>query len=186
MYPQPTSPGLTNNLVTTPTRTQDWNQFDARIDHVQSERNNFLGRYSRSETATVNPYTFEPVQLAGVSKAVGLGAEDTFAGPSELLAEHAVFGWVHVLSPSVGPDTRVGYNHFNLDFTQADVLEGDQLGEQLGVPNANQQIGQDGIPIFTPTGYTGIGHSRSLPLLPPRAHLSIRHESDVCARHAHH
>ena len=163
-YPQPTSPGLTNNLVTTPTRTQDWNQFDARIDHVQSERNNFLGRYSRSETATVNPYTFEPVQLAGLSKAVGLGAEDTFAGPSELLAEHAVFGWVHVLSPSVVLDTRVGYNHFNLDFTQADVVEGDQLGEQLGVPNANQQIGQDGIPIFTPTGYTGIGHSRSLPI----------------------
>ena len=32
------------------------------------------------------------------------------------------------------------------------------------MPNANQQTGQDGIPIFTPTGYTGIGHSRSLPI----------------------
>ena len=41
---------------------------------------------------------------------------------------------------------------------------GDQLGEQLGVPNANQQLGQDGIPIFSPANYTGIGHSRSLPI----------------------
>ena len=60
--------------------------------------------------------------------------------------------------------TRAGYNHFNLEFTQADVVSGDQLGEQLGVPNANQQLGQDGIPIFSPANYTGIGHSRSLPI----------------------
>ena len=54
-YPMPTSPGLSNNLVTSPTRTQDWNQFDVRIDHTQSERNNFLARYSRSKTATDQP-----------------------------------------------------------------------------------------------------------------------------------
>jgi outer membrane receptor protein involved in Fe transport len=33
------------------------------------------------------------------------------------------------------------------------------------VPNANQQDEQNGIPIFSPAGYTGIGHSRSLPIL---------------------
>ena len=57
-YPLPTTSALANNLVTTPTRTQDWNQFDVRIDHTQSERNNFLGRYSWSKTSTINPYTF--------------------------------------------------------------------------------------------------------------------------------
>ena len=160
----PTSPALSNNLVTTPSRTQNWNQFDVRVDHTQSDRNNFLGRYSWSKTSTINPYTFAPVQLQGVSKAVGLGNEDTFAGPSDLWAEHAVFGWVHVFSSRLLLDTRAGYNHFNLEFTQADVVTGDQLGEQLGVPNANQQLGQDGIPIFSPANYTGIGHSRSLPI----------------------
>ena len=164
-YPRPTTPALANNLVTTPTRTQDWNQFDGRVDHSQSANDSFLGRYSRSQTATTNPYTFPPVQLAGLSKAVGLGNEDTFAGPSELLAEHAVFGWSHVFSPRLLLDSRFGYNHFNLEFTQADVVAGEQLGEQLGVPNANQQDAQAGIPIFSPAGYTGIGHSRSLPIL---------------------
>src|SRR5207237_2937891 len=38
-YPMPTSSALANNLVTTPSRTQDWNQFDVRIDHTQGERN---------------------------------------------------------------------------------------------------------------------------------------------------
>ena len=163
-YPMPTSSALSSNLVTTPSRTQNWNQFDVRVDHTQSEQNNFLGRYSWSKTSTINPYTFAPVQLPGLSKAVGLGNEDTFAGPSDLLAEHAVFGWVHVFSSRLLLDSRAGYNHFNLDFTQADVVSGDQLGEQLGVPNANQQLGQDGIPIFSPANYTGIGHSRSLPI----------------------
>ncbi len=163
-YPLPATSALTSNLVTTPTRTQDWNQFDVRVDHTQSAQNNFLGRYSWSKTSTVNPYTFAPVQLPGVSRPIGLGNEDTFAGPSDLLAEHAVFGWVHVFSSRLLLDSRAGYNHFNLEFTQADVVSGDQLGEQLGVPNANQQIGQDGIPIFSPANYTGIGQSRSLPI----------------------
>jgi hypothetical protein len=164
-YPMPSSSALSNNLVTSPTRTQDWNQFDVRVDHAQSDRNNFLARYSWSKTATVNPYTFAPVLLPGLSKAVGLGNEDTFAGPSALLAEHAVIGWVHVFSPRLFLDSRAGYNHFNLEFTQADVAPGDRLGEKLGVPNANQQDAQNGVPIFSPAGYTGIGHSRSLPIL---------------------
>src|SRR5436309_6053613 len=84
------------------------NQFDVRIDHTQSQRNNFLGRYSWSKTATVNPYTFAQVQLPGVTKPVGLGNEDTFAGPSALFAEHAVFGWVHVFSPRLVLDSRFG------------------------------------------------------------------------------
>jgi outer membrane receptor protein involved in Fe transport len=164
-YPAPTSSGLSNNLVTSPTRTQDWNQFDVRVDHNENEGNHFLARYSWSKTATTNPYTFPAVQLPGVSKAVGLGNEDTFAGTSGLTAQHGVLGWVHVFSPRVVLDSRLGYNRFDLDFAQADVEVGDELGEQLGVPNANQQDEQNGIPIFSPGGYTGIGQSRSLPIL---------------------
>ncbi len=45
-YPLPTTAGLANNLVTTPVRKQNWDQFDVRIDHNHSERNTFFGRYS--------------------------------------------------------------------------------------------------------------------------------------------
>ena len=36
-YPLPATSALANNLVTTPSRTQNWNQFDVRVDHTQSE-----------------------------------------------------------------------------------------------------------------------------------------------------
>ena len=42
-YPAPTSAGLSNNLVTSPTRTQDWNQFDVRA-RPQPERGEPLPR----------------------------------------------------------------------------------------------------------------------------------------------
>ena len=185
-YPMPATSALVNNLVTTPTRTQDWNQYDVRVDHTHSAGDNILGRYSWSKTSTVNPYTFAPVQLPGVSKAVGLGNEDTFAGPSDLWAEHAVFGWVHVFSSGLVLDTRVGYNHFNLEFTQADVAPGDALGEQLGVTNANQQDAQNGIPIFSPANYTGIGHSRSLPIFRHERMFQSVVNLIFSRRHAHH
>src|SRR5215510_6754047 len=164
-YPLPTSTALVNNLVTAPTRAQDWDQYDVRVDHNHSERNTFFTRYSWSKTVTTNPFTFAAVQLPGLPKAVGLGNEDTFACASTLRAHHAVINWVHVLSPQMILDLRAGYARFQLDFTQADVEANDQLGVKLGVPNANQQEQQNAIPIFSPAGYTGIGHSRSLPIL---------------------
>ena len=62
---------------------------------------------------------------------------------------------------------------------------GDQLGEQLGVPNANQQDGQDGIPIFSPANYTGIGHSRSLPIFRHEKTFQCCDQPDLCRRQAH-
>src|SRR5688572_16232800 len=47
-YPMPTSSALSNNFVTTPSRTQNWNQFDVRVDHTQSDRNK-IGRASCRE-----------------------------------------------------------------------------------------------------------------------------------------
>ena len=164
-YPLPTSSALVNNLVTTPKRSQDWDQYDIRVDHTHNDKHSFFGRYSWSKTATTNPFTFAPVQLPGLSKAVGLGNEDTFAGTSTLRAHHAVLNWVYVISPRLILDLRGGYARFDLGFTQADVEANDQLGNKLGIPNANQQEQQNAISIFSPAGYTGIGHSRSLPIL---------------------
>lgn len=164
-YPLPTSSALVNNLTTTPKRSQDWDQYDIRVDHNHNEKHSFFGRYSWSKTSTTNPFTFAPVQLPGLSKPVGLGNEDTFAGTSTLRAHHAVLNWVYVISPRLVLDVRGGYARFNLGFTQADVEANDQLGNKLGIPNANQQEQQNGISIFSPSGYTGIGHSRSLPIL---------------------
>ena len=117
----------------------------------QSANDNFLGRYSRSKTATTNPYTFprraarRPVEGGRARQRGHLRRTVRACSPSTRCSAGS-----HVFSPRLVLDSRFGYNHFDLDFTQADVEVGDQLGEQLGVPNANQQDEQAGIPIFSP------------------------------------
>jgi len=163
-YPLPTSAGLTNNNVTNPTKTQDWNQFDVRGDHQVSGADSMFVRYSWGKTETVQPLTFAAVSIPGVSRPIGIGNEDTFAGTAALTAQHAVLGWVHTFSPTLIADLRFGFNRFRLDYTQEGSESGDPLGNQLGVRNANQHETARAFPIFSPAGYTGAGHSRSLPI----------------------
>ena len=109
-YPLPTSAALSNNLVTVPDAHPGLEPV-RRAPRPHPERARQLPR----PLLLVEDGDHEPVHLprraaAGVSKAVGLGNEDTFAGTSGLVAQHAVLGWVHVFSPRLVLDTRVGYN----------------------------------------------------------------------------
>ena len=164
-YPLPDRPVLTNNYTTAPKEKQDWNQGDGRIDWNWNDRNTVFGRYSRQDTASTRPSTFAPVTLPGIDKPVSLGNEDTFAGTSALSAYHDVLSWVRTLSPTFIMEAKMGFNRFHLDFRQEGAEAGAKLGERLGVRNANQGPNSDGIPIFSPAGYTGIGQTRSLPII---------------------
>ena len=66
--------------------------------------------------------------------------------------------------PSSDLQRRAGHNRFKLDYTQEGSEFGEPLGNLLGVPNANQHETARAFPIFSPAGYTGAGHSRSLPI----------------------
>jgi hypothetical protein len=164
-YPQPMTSGLANNHTSTPKERQNWDQGDGRIDWNWSERNTVFGRYSQQNTATTRPSTFAPVTLPGIDTPVSLGNEDTFAGTSSLKAYHSVLNWVHTFTPTFIMETKMGFNRFNLLFLQEGASPGAQLGEKLGVRGSNQGPNSDGIPIFSPAGYTGIGQTRSLPII---------------------
>lgn len=164
-YPLPTRAGLVNNHTSTPKERQNWDQGDGRIDWNWNENNTIFGRFSRQDTATTRPSTFAPVTLAGIDTPVSLGNEDTFAGTSNLIAYNAVLSWVHTISPTFILEAKAGFNRFNLLFLQEGATPGAQLGEKLGVRGSNQGPNSDGIPIFSPSGYTGIGQTRSLPII---------------------
>lgn len=164
-YPLPQNSALFNNHTSTPKERQNWDQGDGRIDWNWNERNSVFGRFSRQDTSTTRPSTFEPVSLPGIDVPVSLGNEDTFAGASNLKAYHAVLNWVRTITPTFIVEAKMGFNRFNLDFRQEGASPGAQLGEKLGVRNSNQGPNSDGIPIFSPAGYTGIGQTRSLPII---------------------
>jgi hypothetical protein len=163
-YPLPTSAAIVNNYRTNLSQKQNWNQGDVRVDHQFTPNDNVFARWSIQHTETIVPYTFPAVQIPGVSKAVGVGNEDSFAGPAFNPTQHAVAGYTKVLSPRLVNDFRVGFSRFVLDYTAEGAEDGGNLGVQLGVPNSNTNPLQSVFPIFSPSGYTGTGHSRSLPI----------------------
>ena len=164
-YPMPQVDRLTANHVSNPKEKQRWDQGDGRLDWNWNDRNVIFGRFSRQDTLTTRPSTFPNSQIPGFEGRVGLGNEDTFAGDSLLKAYHSVLSWTRTFSPTLIMEAKMGFNRFNLDYRQEGASEGARLGEKLGVPRSNQGPRSDGIPIFSPAGYTGIGQTRSLPIV---------------------
>ena len=164
-YPLPQTSSLTDNYVSILKDVQRWDQGDGRIDWNWNEKNQVFGRFSRQDTVTTRPSTFPNVTVPGLDTPVSLGNEDTFAGDSTLHSYNAVVSWVHTFAPSLVLEAKMGFNRFNLDFRQEGATPGAQLGQKLGVPNSNQGPQSDGIPIISPTGYFGIGQTRSLPIV---------------------
>lgn len=164
-YPLPQRSGVANNQTTNPKEAQDWNQGDGRLDWNWNDRNTIFGRFSRQDTTTTRPSTFPGAQIPGFNSPIGLGNEDTFAGSSALKAYNTGATWIHTFSPGFLLEARMGFSRFDLTFLQEGASPGAKLGEKLGVPNSNQGPNSDGIPIFSPSGYTGIGQTRSLPII---------------------
>lgn len=164
-YPLPTGPGLVNNHTSSPKERQRWDQGDGRIDWNLNERNNIFGRYSQQNTISTRPSTFVNSTIPGLDGKFGLGNEDTFAGDSTLKAFHIVTNWIRTWTPTFIMEAKMGWNRFDLTFLQEGAAPGAKLGEKLGVRNSNQGPNSDGLPIFSPAGYTGIGQTRSLPII---------------------
>jgi hypothetical protein len=164
-YPLPLRPGLANNYTGSPKEAQNWDQGDLRADYNLSSRDQIFARYSRQDTTTIKPSTFAPVTVPGMSEPVSLGDEGTFAGTSILVTHHNVLSWTRTISPTFLLDARMGFVRYDLNYSQEGASDGAKLGEKLGVPNSNQGPRSDGIPIFSPAGYTGIGQTRSLPIV---------------------
>src|SRR6185312_15292832 len=102
--------------------------------------------------------------IAGISHPVPIGDEASFAGISANPVQHAVADYTHIFGPSLINDLRVGFQRFRVDYTLAGTTPTENLGDELGVANSNPNALQTGLPIFSPSGYSGTGMSRSLPI----------------------
>jgi outer membrane receptor protein involved in Fe transport len=162
-YPLPDLPGLVNNQLTKPILRQKWDQGTLRIDYNLSDKDNVFGRVSRQDTITKPPSTFGLRNVPGMSEPVALGDQGTFAGDSNMKSYHATLTWARTFTPTFLMEAKMGFGRFDLDYTQEGATPGAQLGEKLGVRGSNQGPQSDGVPIFSPSGYNGIGGSGSVP-----------------------
>lgn len=163
-YPLPTGPGRFNNYSSNRVQTQSWNQGDIRIDHQITPKDMIFGRYAIQNTQTTAPNTYPATTIAGLDKPVNLSDEASFAGTSYQPAQHFVASYLRIVSPTVVNDFRVGFNRYRMDYAPSDYAPGAALGNKLGVPNSNVTPREQNLPIFSPSGYLGIGQTRSLPI----------------------
>jgi hypothetical protein len=163
-YPTPINSSRFNNYLANLVQNQQWNQGDVRIDHQITPRDNIFARWSIQNTETRVPSTYPTTTIPGLSQPVNLADEASFAGTSYSPDQHAVASYAKVLSPRLVNEFRAGFSRFRLDYIADQYKPNGQLGNQLGVPNANVTPQEQNLPIFSPANYLGIGQTRSLPI----------------------
>ena len=147
LYPRATLPGITSNLLLNPSQSNDQNQFDFRLDNRFSDRDQLFVSYSYGSVRSVLPGPLGD-----------LGGGDCCPSNSKNGNQHAGAGWTHSLNPTLLNDLHGGY--FRYRVTGEPLNFGKNLGEQLGIPNANRgDPTSSGLPNFDIAGYTGLGDS---------------------------
>ncbi len=149
-YPQPTKSGLANNYTRRGNEPDNQDQFDIRIDHRFSARDQVFGRYSYFQDFT-EPVTPLPDGSGVVTSGAALGPQDT-------QAQSIAGNYVHLFSPIFTNEFRAGYTRRRVN--RAALLLSSPPSESLGIPG----IPTDGafaneLPTFTVSGYQQLGPS---------------------------
>jgi len=155
LWPLPNVPaGAGFNFLATPKRTQDRNNFDFRIDHVFSQKDNAFYRFSWERQPSVIPSVF---------KATGGNGNDFFTGDEENFYLSNALSETHVFSPHVVNEFRFGYNRINSHRFQ---FNSDRnVSGELGIPGVPFSPLNGGMPEFDFSDVDGIGDPTFLPSL---------------------
>ncbi len=146
-FPEPTSPGTANNFRRVANEKVDQNQFDARIDHRFSDRDQVFGRYSYAKDIT------DPV--APLPDGSGLIPTGVF-GLTKTLGQAIASSYIHTFSSRVNNEVRFGYSRRTLD--RGGVTLDAPPSESLNLPGipANAAF-ENTLPTFGIDGFQQLG-----------------------------
>src|SRR5215467_4488883 len=146
-YPLPTSPGTSNNYSRTGNEIDDQDQWDARLDHRFSTRDQAFGRLSYFRDGFV-PVTPLPDGSGSISGTLG--------GPQDTTAWAFASNYQHTFSPNLLNEVRVGDTRRSVE--RSAVSLSSAAGGALNIPGipTNGQF-PNTLPTFAPNGYQQIG-----------------------------
>ena len=104
----PNGNNLVSNFTISPSKTQYYNTYGARIDHKINESNQVFARFSYNNVQTFTPPNFGTVNGVQIS-----GGRYNFDGPASNVAQQWVVGYTHTFTPSLLVDFRAGYTRIN-------------------------------------------------------------------------
>ena len=107
-FPSPTTTGASNNFTRTATEPDQQDQFDVRLDHRFSDRDQMFGRYSYFRDDT-SPVTALP-DGSGAAAANSLAT-----GPQLTTGQSFASNYVHTFTPNLLNEARMGYTRRTID-----------------------------------------------------------------------
>jgi hypothetical protein len=156
LFPTPNvavAPGIPlNNFFTTTSGTATVKQFDIRLDHRLSDKDNVFGSVSWSERNQVNGQPL-PGALDGTYFASNL---------EETLARNAMLSYTRTWSPTVLTETRVAFSRLVTSRTQANPDVDQFAAFGIGGYNPTGPL-NGGLPSTNIDRYSGFGASDWLP-----------------------
>jgi hypothetical protein len=158
LIPLPNLPGLTNNYFVTSPFYRNTDQFDAKVDHNQTDSDRFSIRYSYSR-----PVTFDAAVYGIYGGPRGTGGAG-FEGTGVQGTHSGAINYDHIFSPTLITEARFGVNRYRNDAQQ--VGYGQKTSDALGVPGVNQSdftSGPFGVTLDNFGNSPFFGFSASLP-----------------------
>jgi hypothetical protein len=177
--------GVVNNYSTSGIGTNNSNQFDIKLDHYLTPADTFSGHYSFSQGDQVIPAAFGN---GTVGPCIGCdNVLDLLAGSPQSRSQQAGIAETHIFSPATVNEFRFGVTRGWSFYQTSD--GGQNLANQVGIPNVNVSAYTTGLPWFdftpspswmgtspfTPslTGYTDWEESDNLSLLRGRHSIKL-------------
>ncbi len=155
LFPNPNGPGTSsaNGLYTSsPTKTDDFDQFTIRVDHKINDTNSLFGRYSYSKENRFD--TFDSF-CAGANNVPGFGC-NTLNGGQQALADY-----IALLGPNKVNELRASFTRVRGGIFQQNL--GNDISTALGIAGTSRSSLDFGVPIINTTGYDRIGEATNLP-----------------------
>src|SRR5580700_1006353 len=152
LYPAPTSGGLFNNFASNPALANNVDQFDVRVDHSFSQKDNIFGRLSFVE----NP-TFIPGPFGGIADGGSFSSGDQLAK-----SWNSVLSETHAFSPTLINEARAGYNRIASSRLQPNANT-TGIPAQFGIQGIPQADSNGGLGTFFITGLNQLGSNQFLP-----------------------
>src|SRR5437879_6428579 len=147
LYPMPNGPGLFNNYFSSPSRMNDQDSFDIRLDNHFREPDQIFAGYSFDDIRS-----FRPGPLGD------LGGADCCPRRDKTRSQHISLGWTHTFSGRLLNDAHGGF--FRYAVNALPLLFGKNLSEQVGIPFANRgDVNSSGLSFVDIASFTPVGDS---------------------------
>lgn len=148
-YPQPTSSASGNNFTRRGNEPDNQDQFDVRLDHRFSSRDQMFGRYSYFKDFT-QPVTPLP-DGSGASVAGSLAT-----GPQRTLGQAFASNYLHIFSTTFTNEVRVGYTRRSI--SRAALLLDSPPSQSINLPGipSNSSFSSE-LPTFLISGFQQLG-----------------------------